>query len=45
MGQKEIDNKYGDRARNEGGKKKELKLKRSNCFRRQHRTSKVTKQF
>jgi len=43
MGRNEIENKYGDRARNEGGKKKDLNLKRSNCFWRQYWTSKVTK--
>jgi hypothetical protein len=32
MGRKKIDNKYGDRARNEEGKRKELNLKRNNCF-------------
>jgi hypothetical protein len=32
MGGNEIENKYGDRARNEGGKKEELNLKGSNCF-------------
>jgi hypothetical protein len=32
MGRNEIENKYGDRGRNEEGKKKELNQKRSTYF-------------
>jgi hypothetical protein len=45
MGLNEIENTYGDRARNEGGGREKLNLQISNYFLRQQRTSKITKQF